>query len=58
MSNSSDIWEQIKQIISDENLVDNEELEKIGRKMESGNINTGDWKLAVENTLIKEEEDA
>lgn len=58
MSNSSEIWERIEQVIAGEQLIESEELDKIDRRIESGRINTGDWKLAIENTLLKEEQDA
>jgi hypothetical protein len=58
MSNSSEIWGRIEQVIESEQLIESEELDKIGRRIESGRINAGDWKLAIENTLLKEEQDA
>ncbi len=58
MSNSSEIWDRIKQVVTDEKLVESEELDKIDTRIESGRINAGDWKLAIENTLLKEEQDA
>jgi hypothetical protein len=58
MSNSEAIWERIKQVISNGGLIDAEEIEKLEPRIESGRITSGDWKLAVENTLLKEEKDA
>lgn len=58
MSNSSEIWDQIKQVCIDEQQVETGELDKIEEKVLSGRVTSSDWKLAIENTLAQEEEDA
>jgi len=58
MSNSSEIWEHIKQVCIDEHVLEADELDKIEERIRSGRITASDWKLAIENTLAKEEQDA
>ena len=57
MSNADEIWNGIKKIIVQEQIIEIEEFNKIEKRLESGQIRAGDWKLVIENTLIKDERD-
>ncbi len=56
MDKSGIVWEVIHQQILSEALIDEAQLTGIGRQVLVGNIKVEDWSLAIENTLLREEE--
>lgn len=58
MSRSIELWEQIKQQILAEELIGEEELENLGSAILEARITSDDWKLSIENTLLRRAENA
>lgn len=57
MTRSEELWDEIKKQIVTDDLLRNEELERIQRLVLSSNISAEDWMLAIENTLLKDNDD-
>ncbi len=58
MDKSGIVWEAIHEQILSEALIDEAQLTGIGRQVLAGRIKEEDWSLAIENTLLREEENS
>ena len=55
MSRSVELWNEIQEQIAKENLIETNQLEVIKKKILAGKVKAEDWRLALENTHLKEE---
>ncbi len=57
MSRTEELWERIRDTINTDQLVDRNELQSVEETVKTGRIKSEDWRLALEKTLFKEEND-
>lgn len=57
MSKSEELWERIRDVVSTDQLVDDNELQRVDGPVKAGRITSEDWRLALENTIFKEAND-
>ncbi len=55
MSKAEELWERIRDVISTDQLVDGNELQSVEELVKTGRITSEDWRLALENTIFKED---
>ena len=58
MSRSEDLWGEIKEQILAGQLVTEEELQGLTPMVIEGRVTLDDWKIAIENSLLRGDDDA
>lgn len=58
MTRSEKLWEKIKQQVLTEELITEDELVTVSAAVIESRIASDDWKLAMENTLLRRAENA
>ena len=53
MSRSEELWDVIEKQITDENLIDADQIQSIRQPVLSGRVTVDDWTVVIENTLLK-----
>lgn len=56
MSRSEELWGEIEKQIVAEGLVDMEQIGRIRKTVLTGKITVEDWNLAIETTLLKDDD--
>jgi len=54
MTRSENLWVEIEKQIVTEELINQKQLDRIGKAILSSKITIGDWQLVIESTLLTE----
>lgn len=58
MDRSEELWGEIKEQILAEQLATEEELQGLTPSVIEGRVTSDDWKIAIENSLLRGDDDA
>ncbi len=58
MSRSDELWDVIEKQIADENIIESGQLQSIRQPILAGTVTADDWTLVIENTLLKDDDNA